>query len=158
MSIKVLFVGNYDIAVHNIRPEAEMIIGLKSQGLDIEVMTKADCWYARRMASKGIRIHDYHPKRKFSLEAVRTMRRVLHEGGHDVVHLFNNKAIANGIVAAIGLPVKVVTYRGQTGNIYWYDPTAYITHLNPRVDKIVCVANSVRDDLRYPATEGSREP
>ncbi len=121
MSIKVLFVGNYDIAVHNIRPEAEMIIGLKAQGLDIEVMTKAGCWYADRMASKGIRIHDFQPERKFSVTAVRTMRRVLREGAHDVVHLFNNKAIANGLVAAMGLPVKVVTYRGQTGNWmrYW---------------------------------------
>ena len=156
MSIKVLFVGNYDIAVHNIRPEAEMIIGLKAQGLDIEVMTKAGCWYADRMASKGIRIHDFQPERKFSVTAVRTMRRVLREGAHDVVHLFNNKAIANGLVAAMGLPVKVVTYRGQTGNIYWYDPTAYLTHLNPRVDKIVCVANSVRDDLRRQLRDKSK--
>ena len=148
MPIKVLFVGNYDIAVHNIRPEAEAIIGLKQQGLDVEVMTQGECWYAKHMESFGIRIHDYTPPGKFSLEAIRTVRRVLREGKHDVLHLFNNKAIVAGIFASIGLPNKVVTYRGQTGNIYWYDPTCYLTHLNPRVDKIVCVANAVRDDLR----------
>lgn len=148
VAIKVLFVGNYDIAVHNIRPEAEAIIGLQQQGLDVEVMTKADCWYAKRMASFGIRIHDFVPARKFSLEAIRRIRGVLKEGRHDVLHLFNNKAIVAGIFASIGLPTKVVTYRGQTGNIYWYDPSCYLTHLNPRVDKIVCVANAVRDDLK----------
>ena len=148
MAIKVLFVGNYDITLHNIRPEAEAIIGLKQQGLDVEVLTQGKCWYAKRMESFGIRIHDYTPPRKFSLEAIRTIRQVLKEGRHDVLHLFNNKAIVAGVFASIGLPNKVVTYRGQTGNIYWYDPTCYLTHLNPRVDKIVCVANAVRDDLR----------
>ena len=148
MTIKVLFVGNYDIAVHNIRPEAEAIIGLKEQGLDVEVMTQGQCWYAKRMQSFGIRIHDFTPARKFSLEAVRRIRRTLIEGGHDILHLFNNKAIVAGVIASIGLPNRVVTYRGQTGNIYWYDPSCYLTHLSPRVDKIVCVANAVRDDLR----------
>ena len=148
MAIKVLFVGNYDMAVHNIRPEAEAIIGLQQQGFDVEVMTKADCWYAKHMASLGIRIHDFKPARKFSLEAIRRIRGVLKAGRHDVLHLFNNKAIVAGIFASIGLPNKVVTYRGQTGNIYWYDPSCYLTHLNPRVDKIVCVANAVRDDLK----------
>ena len=81
MSIKVLFVGNYDIAVHNIRPEAEAIIGLKRAGVDVEVMTKADCWYAGRMREFGIGIHDFMPARKFSLDAIRRMRAVLREGG-----------------------------------------------------------------------------
>ena len=66
MSIKVLFVGNYDIAMHNIRPEAEAIIGLKQAGLDVEVMTQGHCWYAGRMASFSIRIHDFTPGSKFS--------------------------------------------------------------------------------------------
>jgi glycosyltransferase involved in cell wall biosynthesis len=148
MSIKVLFIGNYDIAIHNIRPEAEMIIGLKQLGVDVEVMTQGGCWYAERMREFGIRIYDYTPPKKFSWEAIKTIRKVLKEGRHDVMQLFNNKAIVNGIFASLGLPVKVVNYRGQTGNIYWYDPTCYLTHLNPRVDKIVCVANAVRDDLK----------
>ena len=49
--------------------------------------------------------------------------------------------------AAIGLLVKTVSYRGQTGNVFRYDPSAYLTHLHPRLDGILCVANAVRDDL-----------
>ena len=81
---------------------------------------------------------------------------MLKEGRHDILHLFNNKAIVAGVFASMGLPNKVVTYRGQTGNIYWYDPTCYLTHLNPRVDKIVCVANAVRDDLRKQLLDKSK--
>jgi len=147
MPIKILFVGTYAIPIHNIRPEAEMIIGLKQRGLDIEVVTQADCYYARRMATLGIRIHDYTPPAKFSLEAFRVLRRTMQAGRHDIVHLFNNKAIVAGVQAALGLPVKVVTYRGQTGNISRYDPIAYLTHLSPRVDRIVCVAEAVRQSL-----------
>jgi len=145
--IKVLFVGNYDIPVHNIRPEAEMIIGLKERGLDVEVMTGASCWYARRMASCGIRIHDYQPGRKFSPSAVLRLRRTLREGRHDILHLFNNKAIVAGVHAALGLPVRVVTYRGQTGNVSRFDPVAWLMHLSPRVDRIVCVSEAVRQSL-----------
>jgi glycosyltransferase involved in cell wall biosynthesis len=148
MTIKALIVSNYASPMHNVRPEAEIFIGLKKRGVDVEVMTPRNCWYAERMAGCGIAVHDFLPRRKLSWQAIRTMRRVLREGGHQVLHLFNNKAIANGVWAASGLPVKVVTYRGQTGNISRFDPTCYLTHLHPRVDKIVCVSNAVRDDLR----------
>ncbi|MEZ5565638.1 MAG: glycosyltransferase [Gammaproteobacteria bacterium] len=62
--------------------------------------------------------------------------------------LFNNKAIVAGVsMRAIGLPVKVVTYRGQTGNISRFDPVSYLTHLSPGVDRIICVAEAVRQSL-----------
>ena len=154
--MKVLFIGNYDMAEHNIRPEAEMIIGLKAMGLDIEVMTRADCWYAGRMASEGIKIHDFVPAGKWSRPAVREIRRVLERGRHDVVQLFNNKAIVTGLMAAWRLPVKVVTYRGQTGNISRFDPSCYLTHLSPRVDAIVCVAEAVRQSLIREVRDPSR--
>lgn len=148
MALKILFITNYDKpGIHNIRPEAEMIIGLKRRGVDVEVMTRRRCYWGERLAEAGIPVHDFVPRRKFSLEAVRNIRRVLREGHHDVVHLFNNPAIVNGIVASLGLPVKVVTYRGQTGNISRWDPICYLTHLSPRVSRIVCVAEAVRQSL-----------
>lgn len=148
MTLRILFVTNYGKpGIHNIRPEAEMIIGLKRRGVDVEVMTRRQCYWGDRLAEAGIPVHDFVPRRKFSLEAVRRIRQVLKEGRHDVVQLFNNPAIVNGIVASFGLPVKVVTYRGQTGNISRWDPVCYLTHLSPRVSRIVCVAEAVRQSL-----------
>ncbi|MDJ0927402.1 MAG: glycosyltransferase [Gammaproteobacteria bacterium] len=156
MSIKCLIVSNYAAEMHNMRPEAEMVIGLKQRGLDIEVMTPADSFYARRMASLGIPIHDHLPRRKISLESIRILRRVLTRGRHQIAYLFNNPAIANGLIASRGLPVKVVTYRGQEGNIKRYDPFAYLTHLHARVARIVCVADAVRDSLRPELADPSK--
>jgi glycosyltransferase involved in cell wall biosynthesis len=148
MVLKVLFITNYDKpGIHNIRPEAEMILGLKRRGVETEVMTRRDTYWGRRFVEAGIPVHDFKPRRKFSLEAIRVIRNVLRTGRHDVVELFNNPAIVNGILASLGLPVKVVTYRGQTGNISRWDPVCYLTHLSPRVSRIVCVAEAVRESL-----------
>ncbi len=148
MALKILFITNYDKpGIHDIRPEAAMIIGLKQRGLDVEVMTRRRCYWGDRLADAGIPVHDFVPRRKFSLEAMRVIRRVLKAGHYDAVELFNNPAIVNGIVASLGLPVKVVTYRGQTGNISRWDPICYLTHLSPRVSRIVCVAEAVRESL-----------
>lgn len=131
----------------NVRPEAEWFIGLSRAGIDMTVMTEADSIYAEKMRAAGIRVVNLAITRKYELRVIRRIRAELREHRPDVLHLFNNKAIANGIVASVGLPVAVVTYRGQTGNIKRYDPTCYLTHLNPRVSKITCVADAVRNDL-----------
>jgi len=125
-----------------------MIIGLQHRGFDVEVMTPADCYYATRMAAAGIRIYDFLPRRKVSAKAIRRIRATLLAGEHTILYMFNNPAIANGLLAAAGLPVKTVAYRGQVGNISRYNPLAYLTHMSPRLDRIVCVANAVRDSLR----------
>lgn len=156
MTIRVLFIGNYDMAAHNIRPEAEMIIGLARLGFGVEVMTGPRGEYVGRMRAAGIRVHEFVPDRKLSLAAIRRIRRALVEGRFDVVHLFNNRAIANGLLAAVGLPLAAVTYRGQTGNISRYDPACYLTHLSPRVDRIVCVADAVRASLAPEVREPAR--
>jgi glycosyltransferase involved in cell wall biosynthesis len=146
-TMKALWITSHSDTLNSIRPEAETLIGLANAGVTCEIMTQGDSAYRQCMEAAGIRVIDYVPRRKFSSAAVRAIRRALTEGGHDILHLFNNKAIANGVRAARGLPVKVVTYRGQTGNVHRYDPICWLTHLSPRIDRVVCVADSVRRDL-----------
>ncbi|MEZ5038245.1 MAG: glycosyltransferase family 4 protein [Saprospiraceae bacterium] len=143
--IKVLVISNYDDNFNAVRPEGEIFIGLKKAGLEVEVMTYGSTPFAARFREAGIRVIDFHPQKKIDGVAIKLIRETLEAGQHDILHLFNNKAIINGIIAAWRLPVKVVTYRGYTGNIHWYDPTCYLTHLNPRVDKITCLADSVKE-------------
>lgn len=111
-------------------------------------MTPRESVYNDRLRAAGIPIHDFAPRRKVERRAIREIRRVLEMHAFDIAYLFNNKAIANAVWAARRLPVKLVTYRGQTGNIRRIDPSSYLTHLHPRVDAIICVSDAVRDDLR----------
>lgn len=146
--MRVLCITSHGNTLNSIRPEAEAMIGLRRAGVELDVMTQGDSAYAERFREEGIGLIDFVPRRKISLSAIRFIRRTLVEGRYDIVHLYNNKAIANGLLAAIGLPVKALTYRGQTGNLHRYDPFGYLTHLSPRVDGITCVARAVQRDLQ----------
>ena len=146
--MRLLCITSHGDTLNSVRPEAELFIGLQQASVAVTVMTQGDSVYAGPMREAGIEVVDFVPRRKLSAEAIRRIRRELRQRRIDVVYAFNNKAVANTNLAAVGLPVKVVTYRGQTGNIHRSDPSAYLTHLNPRVDLILCVADAVRDSLR----------
>lgn len=141
----ILCITSQRATLTNVRPEAEIFIGLQRAGCMVTVMTEADSAYAPRMRAAGIDVIDFCSRGKFSLRSIRDIRAQLE--GQDIVYAFNNKAIANTVRATRGSNVKVVTYRGQTGNISRFDPSAYLTHLHPRVDAVICVADAVRDSI-----------
>lgn len=145
--MKVLVISSYDEIWNAVRPEGELFIGLHHQGVDVTIMTEGHAPYADRFREEGLKVIDFHPKHKFKKEESAFIREKLLEGNYDILHLFNNKAIINGIRAAKGLPVKVVTYRGYTGNVHWYDPSSYLTHLHPRIDGITCVSEAVKESF-----------
>ena len=145
--MKILVISNYRETV-SVRPEAELFIGLKRAGVDIEIMTYGDAEYVKQFKAVGIPVANFHPQKKLDVKEIKKIRAALIQGQHDILHLFNSKAIINGIQAAKGLSVKVVLYRGYTGNINWYDPTAYFKYLHPRVDKIWCIARSIEKYIR----------
>lgn len=155
-ALRVLCVSSHIGSLNNVRPEAAWFIGLQQTGMRLTVMTEGDSVCAEQMREAGIEVLHTEIGRKFNINAIRKIRRTLLAGKHQIIHLFNNKAITNGILASLGLPVKVVTYRGQTGNIKRYDPTCYLTHLNPRVDCIVCVSDAVRKDLLEQGVPGQK--
>ncbi|MFP4525715.1 MAG: glycosyltransferase family 4 protein [Bacteroidales bacterium] len=148
MAIKLLVVSSYEGSLTSVRPEAEMVKGLKHHGVEVDVMTKRDTYYAQKFEESGMAVFHYVPAKKISLQEIKYIRKILKKGNYDIVHVFNNRAVTNTIFASAGLPVKVITYRGFTGHVHWYKPTSYISHLNPKVSKITCVSNGVRDQVR----------
>jgi glycosyltransferase involved in cell wall biosynthesis len=126
------------------RPTTAMFVGLKDAGVDVTVV----CPPGERRAwleANGVRVLDVALRRQLDREAVRRLRGELEHGGYDILHLFSNKALQNGLAASRGLPVKVVAYRGIVGNVSFWSPVSWLRFLNPRIDRIVCVANAVRD-------------
>ena len=146
--MKLLCITSHGDTLNSIRPEAEQMIAMARMEADVTVMAQASSPYKEVMVNSGINFIDFLPEKKLSLSTIKTIRSELKKNHYDAVYSFNNKAISNTNIAAIGLPVVVVNYRGQTGNINKFDPAAYLTHLHPRVDLILCVANAVRDSLR----------
>ncbi|NQY10198.1 MAG: glycosyltransferase family 4 protein [Flavobacteriales bacterium] len=145
-AIKVLVISDYN-DYHISRPEAYIFIGLAKLGFEIDVMTVPNCAIVPEFEAAGIKVIDFHPKKKLDRKEIKRIREALINEAYDVVHLFNNFSIVNGIRAAKNLPVKVVLYRGYSDNIHWYDPTAYLKFLHPRVDKIFCNSVGVEQHL-----------
>jgi len=146
-SLKILVISNYRSTI-TVRPEAEIFIGLAKMGFSITIMTYGDSAYVNTFREAGMRVIDFHPRKKFDRAEINFIREELRSGAYDLMHLFNGKAMINGLQAARGLPVKVVLYRGFEGNIHWYDPSAYFKFLNPRTDAILCNSQGVEDYVR----------
>lgn len=117
--------------------------------VQVDVVSPTDYYYPQVFRQTGMRVFDKHPASKFSVSSIRQLRQLIKDEQYDVVELFNSKAIINGIWATIGLPVKVVLYRGFAGHVHWYDPSSYLKYLHPRVDAIICIADAIKDTLRH---------
>ncbi|MEO1420468.1 MAG: glycosyltransferase family 4 protein [Pseudomonadota bacterium] len=146
--MRLLCISSHADTRNSVRPEAESFIGLQRAGVEVHVLTQHDSAYAEELRAAGVNLIHQQLRKKFSWKDMREIRRITREHRIDAVYAFNNKAICNAAFACVGLPVVMITYRGQTGNIYRHDPAAYLTHLHPRVDAIVGVSQSVVDDLK----------
>ncbi len=144
MPPKILVISNYNDPIVT-RPEAEIFIGLKNEGLDVEVISPADTVYGQKFLQNGIKVYDRLISKKYDSNEIKYIKNILVEGKHDVLQLFNGAAIVNGIRAAKKLDVAVVLYRGFSGHINWWDPAAYTKFLHPRVDKIICNSIGVEE-------------
>lgn len=147
MAIKVLVISDYRNYI-TARPEAAIFIGLAKMGFQIHIMTYKEAELVSEFEAAGIRVIDFHPEKKFDKSEIHRIREYILENDIDIIHLFNNQAIVNGIRASKGLKVKVVLYRGTAANVHWYDPFSYLKFLHPRVDKILCNSIGVEDYLK----------
>lgn len=132
------------VTAHSDRPEAETFIGLRALGFDLHVMCEPQALHWARLEAAAVPLMPLRIERRFDRAAVRSIRAELDAGSYEILHLFNNKAVLNGVRAARGRRLKIVAYRGITGNDSFLNPTSWLRYLHPRVDRIVCVADAVR--------------
>ncbi|GHA43895.1 glycosyltransferase family 4 protein [Photobacterium aphoticum] len=145
--MKILIASSYHHAWNSVRPEAEMFIEMVRQGHQVTVATQGDADYVARFREHGVKVIDCYPKKKICLTTIKTLHKELKDGDYDICYGFNSKTIPNAAFACFGTRAKMVTYRGTTGGLYRHDPSAYLTHLHPRVNGIVCVSDAVRHDV-----------
>jgi glycosyltransferase involved in cell wall biosynthesis len=127
------------------RPTTATFAGLVRAGVDVTVICPEGNERRAWLAENGVRLLDLPLRKRFDRDAVRRLRAELTAGGYDILHLFSNKALQNGLAASRGLPVKIVAYRGIVGNVSFLSPVSWMRFLNPRIDRIVCVADAVRN-------------
>lgn len=126
-------------------PETELFIGLKNAGVDIEVICNPTGKHYQRLKKSGVSIIDIIFHSRFDLSGIRRLSAQLKTKKYDILYCFNNHAACNALIATRCMNLKIITYRGTVGNISFLSPASWTTHLHPRVSRIVCVSNAVRD-------------
>jgi len=129
-------------------PETWQFIGLHNAGVKLHIICRETAPHKQLLIDTGIRLSWLDLNSRVDKAGRVVIRRVLDENEFDIVHVFNNRALQNTLALVKHSPVKLIAYRGIEANVSVFDPMSWMTYLNPRVDKIVCVANAIRDYLR----------
>lgn len=129
------------------RSETELVCSLAKEGLDAGVICAPGAACGDRFRAAGLPVTELAFRNRLDRRAIRAARVVLRDGGYTCVHSLRNSDLSCMLLAARGLPVKHVAYRGTAGHLGWWDPASRLTYLNPRVDRIVCVSEAVRQYL-----------
>ena len=128
------------------RPTTATFVGLRRAGVDVTVVCPPTAVQNRAtLAAAGVRLLDLKVHGRLDRAGTRRLRDELVRGRYDVLHVFSNRPLESGIAAVRGLPVRLIAYRGIVGNVSSFSPVSWLRFLNPRIDRIVCVCNAVRD-------------
>ena len=127
------------------RPTIATFIGLRSAGIDLRAVRTPSEAANEALHAAGVPLLDIPVDRRAAATGARRLRAELQRSRYDILHLLGNRALENGLRASRGLPVRIVAYRGIVGNVSFLSPVSWRRYLNPRIDRIVCVADAVRD-------------
>lgn len=124
--------------------ETEWILGLHRAGIQMHVACNPDGKQFARLKDAGIVDAEIRLQGRFDRQGTATLRQLLDDFPIEVVHCFNPRALACALRASRGLRVHVVAYRGVIGNVSYWNPESWLTFLNPRLDRIICVSDAVK--------------
>jgi glycosyltransferase involved in cell wall biosynthesis len=140
--MKVLIITNLCLGKSATLPKRSLIKGLHSKGVDITVVAHWPTPESLDLESAGIRVVYQPIIKKIDFAAIRRIRSILNEERYNLLHCTYSKAITNGLIASKGFDIKIVGYFGSL-SLHWYDPFAYYSFLNRRIDKLICLSDGV---------------
>lgn len=140
------------------RAEAESVIEMARLGVVPTVVCQPDAPMRGRLEAAGLEVVPVRLRSKADPTAIATLRRLRRERAFDLVHAYYKIALTNYNLATLGLPrVPVVAYRGIIGNLSYWDPFSWLSFLDPRLERIVCVCEAIRQYfLHKPFLPGTR--
>lgn len=147
--MKVLF-----LSAQTDRSEDALFRGLAGKGIDLEVVYDPGAPEPERFRAAGITSEGITFKNRLDFSAVRFLEKKIREGRFDIIHSLTNRALSCALLATRRMNVRHIAYRGTMGHLSRFDPASWMTYLHPRVDRIVCVSEAVR---QYMLTLGIKQ-
>ena len=129
------------------RPESFILKGIHDLGDTVTVLCAEENAHSQMLQQAGVPVLPFPLSSRIDIRGMRRVRRFVMENSVDVVYALSNAGLAASNFGLIGLPIPLATYRGTVGHLHWYDPSSWLTFLNPRLTKIVCVSHAVEGYL-----------
>jgi glycosyltransferase involved in cell wall biosynthesis len=126
------------------KPEAFIFAGLARAGATVSIIATPIPEHRELLTAHGVEIIDYSFSNRFDIKGVRLIKRIVRERNIDVVYALSNRGLSCSILGLVNQRVPLVAYRGTVGHLSWFDPTSWISYLNPKVKKIMCVSQAVQ--------------
>jgi L-malate glycosyltransferase len=144
--MKVLIITNLYLSKSATLPDRNLFLGLHSKGVDLTIITRGPTPESIELESAGIKLVYQYIEKKIDFPAIRKIRSLLKEEKYDILHFTFGKAITNGLIASFGLKTKIIAYFGSL-RLHWHDPFSYLSFLNHRIDRLICVSDAVKEHV-----------
>lgn len=133
------------ISAESDRPEASLYVELARRGIEVVIISAPTCPFQEFFKENGLRVITHSGGGRVSPKTILFLRMVIKTEAPDVCHFTNTRLLSNGLIASLGLKAAITAYRGTSGHLNRLDPLSWLTYLNPRISKVWCVSNAVRD-------------
>lgn len=127
------------------RPTIETFIGLYKRNIELTVICKKNASNENLLREQGIKIRNLTIKRNIDFSVISKLRDIIKNDNIDIVHTYTSKALSNACFSLLGLKTKLIAYRGIVGNVSFFDPISWLRFLNPKIDRIICVCDAIKN-------------
>lgn len=127
--------------------EVAQMRGLHARGVDVHAAVAPGSPHAGEIEALGIPVETILFRGHMDWSAVHRLRQLIRQWDTQIVHGLANRPISNLFWASLGLPVKLIAYRGTCGHVHRLDPGSWLKWYNPRIDQIICVSEAVQQSL-----------
>jgi glycosyltransferase involved in cell wall biosynthesis len=126
--------------------EATMLNLMTEKGINVFLLGDKEQRYAADLGEK-VKIIPITFKSRLQFSSIKKIRSLIKELTPTVIHVFSARALSNTLIATIGIKCKIVAYRGTMGHLSRLDPSSWLSFLNPKIFKIICVSHAVEGYL-----------
>lgn len=129
------------------RSEIQLVLGLHTRGHRVVVVCHPAEQHIPTLKAAGLVVHPILIRSRVDFRAIQKLRSILRNEEPEACYATMNKGIAALSLASWRGASRLFTYRGTMGNLSRWNPTTYLTHLNPKLAGIICNCKAVRESL-----------
>ncbi len=146
--MNILFVIKGKESFISQKAQIELIIGLHNKKeVSILLIGNLSEEVEDYLTIKSINYQKVYPIKRIDRNYITIFKKIIKKYLIDIVHFIDGKSARSGLIALRGSSVKSVIYFGSN-SLHWYDPSSYLTYLNPTLDAIIGNSQFVYDHVK----------